>query len=250
MGTRKIFFASAICLILPINFMMANPLIDYEAGSCSQKRVGPRGPTGPAGLNGPTGPTGPTGAAGTGPTGPTGPTGATGPTGPVGPSGSAGATGTTGATGVTGVTGATGATGATGPIEAISSTTLVNVYRSTDETVAPGDPILFDQAPNVVGNVTYNSLTGVFTILQTGYYLTYYGVASSSAISIELNGSTVASSVFDTDGSVDCLCIILHVTTAPSTVRILNADSSSMSINANVSPSAIGAYANIIRIED
>ncbi len=131
--------------------------------------IGPRGATGVAGDTGPTGATGAIGA--TGPMGATGVTGATGPTGAIG---ATGATGPTGATGATGITGATGATG--GAFSSFASTTNDPVSGTTS-TVIPfhGDFTITS------GNITFNSLTNLFSIdnssADTEHYLVNAGAS-------------------------------------------------------------------------
>ena len=165
---------------------------------CLKKR-GATGPTGPQGIQGPTGATGATGVTGpTGPQGIQGPTGATGATGPTGPQGIQGPTGATGATGVTGPTGpqgiqgptgATGATGVTGPtgpqgiqgptgptgpgVETLNSYAMV--HDETDSMVGQQQPLLF-QTTNISNKITYNPLTGDFTIPEAGIYTIHWWV--------------------------------------------------------------------------
>ena len=150
-------------------------------------RQGPTGPTGPQGIQGPTGATGATGATGvTGPTGPqgiqgptgaTGATGATGVTGPTGPQGIQGPTGATGATGATGSTGPQGIQGPTGPtgpgVETLNSYAMV--HDETDSMVGQQQPLLF-QTTNISNKITYNPLTGDFTIPEAGIYTIHWWV--------------------------------------------------------------------------
>ena len=175
---------------------------------------GPTGPTGPQGLQGIQGPTGPTGPQGLqgiqGPTGPTGPTGATGPqglqgiqgpTGPTGPTGEAGATGDTGATGPTGPTGDTGATGPTGPIGDTGPTVQLRGIQAQLigdglGTVDDGANVIFDTTLNDQSlNISYNSVTGVFTINQVGNYYVTWWVATDGA-----NISTIVTFAIEVDG--------------------------------------------------
>ena len=143
--------------------------------------TGPKGATGPTGPQGVTGPTGPKGATGpTGPqgvTGPTGPQGATGPTGPqgvTGPTGPQGATGPTGPQGATGPTGPQGATGPTGPgVETLNSYAMV--HDETDSTISHQQPVLF-QTTNISNKITYNPLTGDFTIPEAGIYAIHWWI--------------------------------------------------------------------------
>lgn len=134
------------------------------------------GPTGPQGCPGPTGATGATGMQGptgmTGPTGPTGATGATGmqgPTGPTGATGMQGPTGPTGATGMQGSTGPTGATGATGPSGG-SFNAAAMIHDETNVTVPVNEAIKLG-ITNLSNGITYDPLSGEFTVPQTGQYL-------------------------------------------------------------------------------
>ena len=138
---------------------------------CLKKRgaTGPTGPTGPCGCKGPTGPTGATGRQG--PTGPTGPQGIQGPTGATG---ATGVTGPTGPQGIQGPTGATGATGPTGPgVETLNSYAMV--HDETDSMVGQQQPLLF-QTTNISNKITYNPLTGDFTIPEAGIYIIHWWV--------------------------------------------------------------------------
>ncbi|UHA72722.1 collagen-like protein [Paenibacillus sp. 481] len=138
-------------------------IVSVIPGSTGTGGVGPTGPPGPTGATGVggTGLTGATGATGVGVTGPPGPTGATG----VGGTGLTGATGATGATGVgvtgptgptgatgVGVTGPTGTTGATGSSGVTVTSSSAKVLSFIQQTVAPGDPYVFDA--NIVINGT------------------------------------------------------------------------------------------------
>lgn len=130
------------------------------------------------GVTGPTGPTGPTGATGTqGVTGPTGPTGPQGITGPTGATGTPGVSGPTGPTGPQGITGPTGATGATGPAgtPATNLDSYAMVHDETNSTVSHNQPILF-QTTNISNKITYNPLTGDFTIPEEGIYIIHWWI--------------------------------------------------------------------------
>lgn len=111
--------------------------------------------------------------------GPKGATGHRGHRGYRGPRGHRGATGETGATGATGANGTPGATGANGQ-EVLS--TFASVFQPSDVTgtfdILANEPIVFSQAPVVVG-MLYNNATGVFTVTQAGYYEVTYGTAAS-----------------------------------------------------------------------
>lgn len=215
--------------------------------------TGASGPTGPGGemsLSGPTGPTGATGPNGvTGPTGATGPDGATGSTGATGLTGATGATGVTGATGLTGLTGATGATGATGDA-GTAATTYITSYLSTDQTVNAGNPIIFNQTPVSVGNVSYNSGTGEFTITEAGYYLANITTNISSGsgfIGIELNGVLVPSSP-SARQTRSSLATIINITTIPSIITFINSDTVSVSLEVGSAPFTSGNVATIMKI--
>ena len=145
--------------------------------------TGPRGATGPTGATGATGPTGPTGATGptgptgaTGATGPTGATGATGPTGPTGATGATGPTGATGATGPTGPTGPTGATGATGPTGPGSELNSYAMVHDTSNTTVPAQTALLFQNTNISNKISYDPLSGEFTIPEDGIYMIHWWI--------------------------------------------------------------------------
>ena len=135
--------------------------------------TGPTGPTGPTGATGATGTTGPQGYPGpTGPTGATGATGMQGPTGATGATGMQGPTGPTGATGATGMqgpTGPTGATGATGPSGG-SFNAAAMIHDETNVTVPVNEAIKLG-ITNLSNGITYDPLSGEFTVPQTGQYL-------------------------------------------------------------------------------
>ena len=142
---------------------------------CKKGVTGPTGPTGPTGATGTQGVTGPTGP--TGPQGITGPTGATGTPGVSGPTGPQGITGPTGATGATGVSGPTGPTGPTGPAgeDATTFNSYAMVHDETNSTVSHNQPILF-QTTNISNKITYNPLTGDFTIPEEGIYIIHWWI--------------------------------------------------------------------------
>ncbi len=112
---------------------------------------------------------GPTGA--TGATGPEGPRGFRGQRGPDGPTGNEGLQGIQGPTGVTGFTGATGATGPTGA-QGVSSYAYFS--KTTNDTVLPGAPLIFNfDSPSNTPDIT-NNHAGTFTVNTSGiYYINY-----------------------------------------------------------------------------
>lgn len=150
----------------------------------------PTGPTGPAGSTGATGPTGNVGA-----TGPTGNVGATGPTGNVG------STGPTGNVGSTGPTGNVGQTGAVGPLA--NAGMIVNMLGAGTTTLVAGTPtpIIFNNIVNDI-DFMYAPLTGIATIITTGFYQISAGLGGTSssvndqiAIEIVINGSVAMSNI-------------------------------------------------------
>ena len=118
-------------------------------------------------VNDCTGPTGPTGR--TGDRGPTGPQGYPGPTGPTGATGMQGPTGPTGATGMQGPTGPTGATGATG-LSGGSFNAAAMIHDETNVSVPVNEAIKLG-ITNLSNGITYDPLSGEFTVPQTGQYL-------------------------------------------------------------------------------
>ena len=151
---------------------------------CKKGVPGPTGPTGPTGMRGVTGATGSTGPQGaTGPIGPTGatglqgPTGITGATGPIGPTGATGLQGPTGPTGATGPQGITGPTGATGPAgePATNLDSYAMVHDETNSTISHNQPILF-QTTNISNKITYNPVTGDFSIPEDGIYAIHWWI--------------------------------------------------------------------------
>lgn len=142
--------------------------------------TGPTGATGPQGITGPTGPIGATGATGvqgvtgpTGPQGPIGPTGATGATGATGPQGISiiGPTGPTGPQGITGPTGPQGATGPTGP----SFNEAAMVHDETELQIPTNGVIRFNST-NLSNGITYNPVTGEFSLPSDGQYLIHWWI--------------------------------------------------------------------------
>lgn len=207
-------------------------------GSCKPAKQGERGTPGLSGPSGPTGPTGPTGAPSA--TGPTGPTGLAGLTGPTGITGAAGPTGPTGPTGATGLTGPTGATG-------VLSDTFANAYRSTDQTVASGSPILFDQIPVLVGDIAYNPLSGEFTVTTVGNYFVTFGAADGNFnLAMDLNGVVVPPSAFNVSGGIDTVTFMVNIPSAPSILRIINI--SAVPATVIETPPAIPAFIVILKM--
>ena len=111
---------------------------------------------------------------------PPGPTGAQGNTGPTGPTGAQGNTGANGVTGSTGPTGATGATGSAG--SCILKGLQLQLVGGKGSTIAVNDTVIFDSAINdQTTDISYQPLTGVFTIYTTGNYFVSWWVASEGA---------------------------------------------------------------------
>lgn len=214
---------------------------------CPTGATGPQGPRGPIGPKGFTGATGSTGA--TGPTGPTGPTGATGPTGNIGPTGDTGPTGPTGSTGAdgaTGPTGSTGPTGDTGPTGPTGPTGATGATGSTGETpvmagvqyqliseitvIEDGEPVIFNTLiENTSSSVSYDAVTGVFTLAENGVYFVTWSLSTSGAgpssyveLSLELSGgSTIPYAVMLPLTQISSSAVI-NVTAAPQTLTLVN----------------------------
>ena len=158
--------------------------------------TGPTGNTGNTGNTGPTGNTGNTGPTGntgnTGPTGNTGNTGPTGNTGNTGPTGNTGNTGPTGNTGNTGPTGNTGNTGPTGGIGPTGPTGAIGLFSADIQTLTltPGTTTIggWDTTAPYYGDASFNTVTGVFTVPETGKYAFKVEInyANTAAITAQL----------------------------------------------------------------
>ena len=264
--------------------------------------VGPTGATGPQGLQGIQGETGPTGATGPqgpqgekgdpgiqgeiGPQGPAGPQGDTGlqgaqglqgrigPTGPQGPQGIqgiqgvAGATGATGPQGLQGIQGETGPTGATGPqnITQPFANYIVNAVSPTGTPIPPFTAITqWTQPYYNSSSITFNALTGYFTVANAGVYLIISSVSvkpgtgdslSRYSFSIDFNSTNpfipsldlAGLTTSDTSGGVLSGSIVTQLS-ANSQFRILNITSSTVYI-VNGSTSGSAANLSIVRIAD
>lgn len=143
-----------------------------------------------------------------------GPTGATGPMGP------------TGATGATGPTGATGATGAAGTLAGIQ----MQLVGGRQSQIAPGANVIFDTAINdQSADISYNSLTGQFTISNPGNYFVSWWVATDGAgsstdlwFSIQVTASVpVAGATPIVTGQLNGSALVT-VSSAPATLTLMN----------------------------
>jgi len=177
----------------------------------------------------------------TGPTGPTGPTGATGATGDTGPTGATGATGDTGPTGPTGATGDTGPTGASAVLAGIQA----ELIDSAETRIANNGTILFDTIlNNQSSDITYDSLTGSFTLTRAGNYLVAWwidvnGAASSENVilSVAVNGvSAVRGASPVLAGQVTGFALVT-ITTTPSTISLVNVSGDIIEL-ASITPQA------------
>ena len=248
---------------------------------------GPQGPTGPQGLQGEKGDTGPQGIQGiqgeigpqgpTGATGPqglqgiqgeTGPTGATGPQGPQGIQGETGPTGATGPQGLQGIQGETGPTGATGPqnITQPFANYIVNAVSPTGTPIPPFTAITqWTQPYYNSSSITFNALTGYFTVANAGVYLIISSVSvkpgtgdslSRYSFSIDFNSTNpfipsldlAGLTTSDTSGGVLSGSIVTQLS-ANSQFRILSITSSTVYI-VNGSTSGSAANLSIVRIAD
>ena len=240
-----------------------------------QGETGPTGATGPQGLQGIQGETGPTGATGPqglqGIQGETGPTGATGPQGPQGLQGIRGEVGPTGATGpqgLQGIQGETGPTGATGPqnITQPFANYIVNAVSPTGTPIPPFTAITqWTQPYYNSSSITFNALTGYFTVANAGVYLIISSVSvkpgtgdslSRYSFSIDFNSTNpfipsldlAGLTTSDTSGGVLSGSIVTQLS-ANSQFRILSITSSTVYI-VNGSTSGSAANLSIVRIAD
>ncbi|EGO65902.1 BclA C-terminal domain-containing protein, partial [Acetonema longum] len=161
-----------------------------------------------------------------------------------GATGATGATGDAGATGATGATGDTGATGATGaPAELLGL--QVQLQESSAGTVADGANVLFDTVMNAPAtNITYDAVTGTFTINDPGnYYISWWvntdGAEAETSVSLGIQvgggGPTILSSspapivTLQLNGSA-----LITVTTVPTTFSLFN--NSGAAVSYGISP--------------
>ena len=239
-----------------------------DAGTLKGEK-GDTGATGPKGDKGETGPTGATGPQGLqGIQGETGPTGATGPQGPQGIQGETGPTGATGPQGLQGIQGETGPTGATGPqnITQPFANYIVNAVSPTGTPIPPFTAITqWTQPYYNSSSITFNALTGYFTVANAGVYLIISSVSvkpgtgdslSRYSFSIDFNSTNpfipsldlAGLTTSDTSGGVLSGSIVTQLS-ANSQFRILNITSSTVYI-VNGSTSGSAANLSIVRIAD
>ena len=243
-----------------------------------QGEIGPQGPAGPQGdtglqgaqgLQGRIGPTGPQGPQGIqGIQGVAGATGATGPQGLQGIQGETGPTGATGPQGPQGIQGETGPTGATGPqnITQPFANYIVNAVSPTGTPIPPFTAITqWTQPYYNSSSITFNALTGYFTVANAGVYLIISSVSVKPGTgdslsrysfsidfkstnpfipSLDLAGLTTS----DTSGGVLSGSIVTQLS-ANSQFRILSITSSTVYI-VNGSTSGSAANLSIVRIAD
>ena len=252
-----------------------------------QGEVGPQGPQGDIGPQGPQGEKGDPGIQGEiGPQGPAGPQGDTGlqgaqglqgrigPTGPQGLQGlqgirgEVGPTGATGPQGLQGIQGETGPTGATGPqnITQPFANYIVNAVSPTGTPIPPFTAITqWTQPYYNSSSITFNALTGYFTVANAGVYLIISSVSvkpgtgdslSRYSFSIDFNSTNpfipsldlAGLTTSDTSGGVLSGSIVTQLS-ANSQFRILNITSSTVYI-VNGSTSGSAANLSIVRIAD
>lgn len=213
--------------------------------------TGANGATGPTGANGANGATGSTGA--TGAKGATGSKGATGPTGANGPKGATGPTGANGANGATGPTGATGATGATGPAggNAILNGIQLQLIGNRGSKIGVNETVLFDSAVNDQStDISYNPLTGEFTISKTGNYFVSWWIASEGTdIDNFIQFSIITDTLGKTTGATPLVTgqvsgsALLTIDTVPTVLTLKNT-----SIN-NITFAETSVQANIVILQ-
>ena len=243
-----------------------------------QGEIGPQGPAGPQGdtglqgaqgLQGRIGPTGPQGPQGIqGIQGVAGATGATGPQGLQGIQGETGPTGATGPQGLQGIQGETGPTGATGPqnITQPFANYIVNAVSPTGTPIPPFTAITqWTQPYYNSSSITFNALTGYFTVANAGVYLIISSVSvkpgtgdslSRYSFSIDFNSTNpfipsldlAGLTTSDTSGGVLSGSIVTQLS-ANSQFRILSITSSTVYI-VNGSTSGSAANLSIVRIAD
>lgn len=146
---------NATSKIQPILSAPSQKELSVHSKGCGQK-CDERGATGATGEEGPRGPIGPRGREG-----------------PVGPTGEEGLQGIQGPTGNQGSPGPTGPTGPTGPI-GLSSFAFFS--KTTNESVPPSSPIIFNfNSPNNTPDISNNG-AGTFTVNTTGIYFINYEI--------------------------------------------------------------------------
>ena len=240
-----------------------------------QGEIGPQGPTGATGPQGPQGPQGDIGPQGPqGEKGDPGIQGEIGPTGPQGPQGlqgirgEVGPTGATGPQGLQGIQGETGPTGATGPqnITQPFANYIVNAVSPTGTPIPPFTAITqWTQPYYNSSSITFNALTGYFTVANAGVYLIISSVSvkpgtgdslSRYSFSIDFNSTNpfipsldlAGLTTSDTSGGVLSGSIVTQLS-ANSQFRILSITSSTVYI-VNGSTSGSAANLSIVRIAD
>ena len=197
-----------------------------------------------------------------------GATGATGPQGPQGIQGETGPTGATGPQGLQGIQGETGPTGATGPqnITQPFANYIVNAVSPTGTPIPPFTAITqWTQPYYNSSSITFNALTGYFTVANAGVYLIISSVSvkpgtgdslSRYSFSIDFNSTNpfipsldlAGLTTSDTSGGVLSGSIVTQLS-ANSQFRILNITSSTVYI-VNGSTSGSAANLSIVRIAD
>lgn len=214
-------------LTTPIDLCRGFSDSSSSSGCCQKGPRGPRGLRGAAGLRGPTGATGATGVTG--------------------------ATGITGATGATGITGATGATGATG-LDAVEN---ISAAARTANIITPelSGPLIFpvevgDDTVITSSGITYDPLSGEFTVPASGAYQINYGFSTIStvlpSVEIYLNGSPVLFSLLGNSGTGNLVGTSIVVNLIANDILTLFADS--VFTFSSTVPGGITVYITITRL--
>ena len=187
------------------------------------------------------------------PTGCIGPTGATGARGATGAKGATGPTGANGAKGATGSTGATGATGATGPAggNAILNGIQLQLIGNRGSKIGVNETVLFDSAVNDQStDISYNPLTGEFTISKTGNYFVSWWIASEGTdIDNFIQFSIITDTLGKTTGATPLVTgqvsgsALLTIDTVPTVLTLKNT-----SIN-NITFAETSVQANIVILQ-
>lgn len=159
--------------------------------------------------------------------------------------GPTGATGATGSTGATGATGPIGPTGPTGINAALLRGIQAELNSSANELIANNGKIIFNTIlNNQTPDVTYDSVTGDFTLTRNGNYVVTWWIdidgadmTSNIILSLTVNGTPVSAGASPIiTGQVTGFALIT-VNTTPATVSLINTSGDTIKL-ANIVPQA------------
>jgi hypothetical protein len=160
--------------------------------------------------------------------------------------------GTTGAQGQQGAMGPVGSIGPAGPVGAETFAFVTFVYSGIAQVVAAQDAIVFPSDNIVRGNISYDSTTGIFTLIEPGNYYVRYGVSGSpnnDQVALRLNSDLlpIPGSPFDIQSSIlQGISDIFNVSTPMSTLRAINNEAAA---NITISASNSGSTAAYLLIQ-